>query len=55
MRGQAALQAVYDPDRLKTPLLKEKDAFVPIGFDEAQALVKTSHGREPAGADRVRI
>jgi molybdopterin-containing oxidoreductase family iron-sulfur binding subunit len=40
MRGQAALQAVYNPDRLKTPLLREKEGFVPIGFDRAQALLK---------------
>jgi len=56
MRGQAALQAVYNPDRLKTPLLKEKDGFVPIGFDRAQALLKTKVWEAARrGADRVRL
>ena len=27
MRGQAALQGIYNPDRIKTPLLKEKDGW----------------------------
>ena len=56
MRGQAALQAVYNPDRLKTPLLKEKDRFIPIGFDRAISLIK-SKAWEAArrGADRVRL
>ncbi len=56
MRGQAALQAVYNPDRLKTPLLKEKDGFVPIGFDRAQALLKAKAWEAARrGADRVRL
>jgi anaerobic selenocysteine-containing dehydrogenase len=54
IRGQAALQAVYNPDRLQTPLLKEKDGFVPIGYDQARALLK-SKAWEAArkGPDRV--
>jgi anaerobic selenocysteine-containing dehydrogenase/Fe-S-cluster-containing dehydrogenase component len=56
MRGQAALQAVYNPDRLKTPLLKEKDGFVPIGFDRAQALLKTKVWEAARrGPERVRL
>ena len=56
MRGQAALQAVYNPDRLKTPLLKEKDGFVPIGFDRAPALLKTKAWEAARrGPDRVRL
>ncbi|MHC4639455.1 MAG: nitrate reductase, partial [Planctomycetota bacterium] len=27
MRGQATLQGIYNPDRIKTPLLKEKDGW----------------------------
>ena len=54
IRGQAALQAVYNPDRLQAPLLKEKNGFVPIGYDQARALLK-SKAWEAArkGPDRV--
>ncbi|MCU0602022.1 MAG: 4Fe-4S dicluster domain-containing protein [Desulfobacterales bacterium] len=56
MRGQAALQAVYNPDRLKTPLLKEKDGFLSIGFDRAQALLKTKVWEAARrGPERVRL
>jgi molybdopterin-containing oxidoreductase family iron-sulfur binding subunit len=56
MRGQAALQAVYNPDRLKTPLLKEKEGFVPIGFGRAQALLKTKVWEAARrGPERVRL
>jgi len=40
MRGQAALQGIYNPDRIKTPLLKEKDGWRPISFPQAQNLLK---------------
>lgn len=39
MRGQAALQAVYNPDRIKTPLLKENNKWRPISFARAQTLL----------------
>jgi anaerobic selenocysteine-containing dehydrogenase/Fe-S-cluster-containing dehydrogenase component len=54
IRGQAALQAVYNPDRLKTPLLKGKEGFVPISYDQARALLR-SRTWEAArkGPDRV--
>jgi len=54
MRGQAALQAVYDPDRLKAPLLKKGDRWQPISFAKAEALLK-SRAEEAAakGANRV--
>ncbi len=39
IRGQAAPQAVFNPDRLKTPLLKEKNGFVPISYDQARSLL----------------
>ncbi len=56
MRGQAALQAVYNPDRLKTPLVKDKDGFRPIGFAEARALLKAKAWQAAGrGADRVRL
>ncbi|UCH23206.1 MAG: 4Fe-4S dicluster domain-containing protein [Deltaproteobacteria bacterium] len=40
MRGQAALQGIYNPDRIKTPLLKEKDGWRPVSFSEAEALLQ---------------
>ena len=56
MRGQAALQAVFNPDRLKTPLLKENDRFKPISFRQAQALIKEKADTAAAnGSDRVRM
>ncbi|HUV76857.1 MAG TPA: molybdopterin dinucleotide binding domain-containing protein [Desulfobacterales bacterium] len=39
MRGQAALQGIYNPDRIKTPLLKEKDQLRPISFSQAETLL----------------
>jgi molybdopterin-containing oxidoreductase family iron-sulfur binding subunit len=56
MRGQAALQAVFNPDRLKTPRLKDKNGFTPIGFDQAQALLKTKLWEAARnGSERVRL
>ncbi len=56
MRGQAALQGIYNPDRLKTPLLKEKDEWRPLSFSKAETLLK-SRAREASqnGPDRVRM
>ncbi|WP_054701896.1 molybdopterin dinucleotide binding domain-containing protein [Desulfosarcina cetonica] len=39
MRGQAALQGVYHPDRLKQPQLKTADGWQEIPFYKAKALV----------------
>jgi anaerobic selenocysteine-containing dehydrogenase/Fe-S-cluster-containing dehydrogenase component len=56
MRGQAALQAVYNPDRLQSPLLREKDGFTPIGFEQARTLLKAKAWEAARrGADRVRL
>ena len=56
MRGQAALQAIYNPDRIKTPLLKEKDTWQPISFSKAQALLKyKTHDASQNGSDRIRM
>jgi molybdopterin-containing oxidoreductase family iron-sulfur binding subunit len=56
MRGQAALQAIYNPDRIKTPLLKEKDTWQPISFSKAQALLKyKTHDAARNGPDRIRM
>ncbi len=40
MRGQASVQAVYHPDRIKIPMLKEKDTFKAISFDQAQQILR---------------
>lgn len=40
IRGQAALQSVYDPDRLMMPQLKTNQTFNPISFDQAFDLLK---------------
>src|SRR4029078_13490237 len=37
-RGHAALQGLYDPDRLKSPMVKEGGAWKVMGWDEAIAL-----------------
>ena len=40
VRGQAALQGVYNPDRVKTPLLREDRGWRPLTFSEAEAVLK---------------
>ena len=56
MRGQAALQGIYNPDRLKTPLLKKNDKWQPLSFSKAESILKT-RAREAVGKgpDRVRM
>ncbi|MGB5984706.1 MAG: hypothetical protein WBG37_05320, partial [Desulfobacterales bacterium] len=39
MRGQAALQGIYNPDRLDAPQIRDGDKFRPIGWDEARTLL----------------
>ncbi len=56
MRGQAALQGVYDPDRLKTPMIQENGVWKPISFEDAEALIvqkALEAGRQ--GPNRVRM
>jgi molybdopterin-containing oxidoreductase family iron-sulfur binding subunit len=40
MRGQASVQGVYNPDRIRRPLLKKKDAWQALSFQEAEVLLK---------------
>lgn len=55
-RGQAALQDVYHPDRLKTPLLRQKDGWRPISYSRAAAVLKSQARRAAAkGPGRVRM
>jgi len=56
MRGQAALQAIYNPDRIKTPLLREKDKWRPISFSKARSLLKyKTHDASQKGPDHIRM
>jgi anaerobic selenocysteine-containing dehydrogenase/Fe-S-cluster-containing dehydrogenase component len=56
MRGQAALQGVYNPDRINTPLLKENDEWRPLSFPAAEALLKDRAAKAARnGQDRVRM
>jgi molybdopterin-containing oxidoreductase family iron-sulfur binding subunit len=54
MRGQAALQAVYHPDRLKTPQLKENGAWRALSWGEGEALLQEKL-RTAAKAGGVRV
>ena len=40
MRGQAGVQGVYNPDRIRRPLLKKKDGWQALSFQEAEVLLK---------------
>jgi molybdopterin-containing oxidoreductase family iron-sulfur binding subunit len=56
MRGQAALQGLYNPDRLKTAMLKEKGKWQPLSFSKAESIIKIK-ATEAAqkGSNRVRM
>ena len=49
IRGQAALQGLYNPDRLWMPLLKTEDGWQEIPFEKAEALIR---GKARAAANR---
>jgi anaerobic selenocysteine-containing dehydrogenase/Fe-S-cluster-containing dehydrogenase component len=56
MRGQAALQGIYNPDRIKTPLLKEREGWQPISFSKALKLLKDkAWTASQKGPNRVRM
>jgi molybdopterin-containing oxidoreductase family iron-sulfur binding subunit len=53
-RGQASLQALYNPDRISQPLLKVKGRFERITFDQAVSLVRQRiFAAAAAGPNRV--
>jgi molybdopterin-containing oxidoreductase family iron-sulfur binding subunit len=56
MRGQAALQGIYNPDRLKTAMLKENGKWQPLSFSKAESILKV-RATEAAknGSNRVRM
>ena len=43
-RGQAGLQGLYDPDRLRTPMKKDGGAWKPISWDEGLSLAASKLG-----------
>ncbi len=56
-KGAALADLHYDPDRLRHPLIKRKDRWVQVGWDEAFAAVETGlnplmerYGRDAVGA-----
>ena len=56
MRGQAALQGIYNPDRLQTPLLKTKDGWRAISFSKAYELFKSKADEaSQKGSDQVQM
>ncbi len=56
MRGQAALQGVYNPDRIKTPLLKKKGKWKAISLEEARVLVEEKSAQAgEKGENRTRL
>ena len=56
MRGQAALQGLYNPDRLKTPLLKKNGSWQPLSFSKAESILKIKAAEAALkGQNRVRM
>ena len=56
MRGQAALQGIYNPDRIKTPLLRVEGGWRPLSFPEAEAMLKGRlHRAARKGRERIRM
>jgi anaerobic selenocysteine-containing dehydrogenase/Fe-S-cluster-containing dehydrogenase component len=56
IRGQSALQRIYHPDRIKTPLLKDKDSWRPLSFSKAiQLLKEKTLAASKKGPNRIRM
>jgi molybdopterin-containing oxidoreductase family iron-sulfur binding subunit len=56
IRGQAALQGLYNPDRLNTAMVKESGRWQSISFDRAESILKARAAEAgKKGADRVRM
>jgi Fe-S-cluster-containing dehydrogenase component len=49
IRGQASVQGIYNPDRIKKPLLRKKDGWQAISFQEAEAILKQRIGSAADG------
>ena len=53
-RGQAALQGLYDPDRVRGPMRRNGEEWTEITWDEAeQELANALNAAQAAGANRV--
>lgn len=56
IRGQAALQGMYNPDRLKTAMLKKNGKWQSISFSKAESILKVRAAEAAQkGANRVRM
>jgi len=56
MRGQAALQGIYSPDRIIRPLLKDEGKWRSISFSRAKALLREKVSLSARkGSNRVRM
>jgi len=56
MRGQAALQGMYNPDRLKTAMLKENGQWQSLSFSKAESILKTKAAQAAQkGKNRVHM
>ena len=56
MRGQAALQGLYNPDRLKTAMLKENGKWQTLSISKAESILKVKVAEAAQkGANRVRM
>ncbi|MFP4159207.1 MAG: 4Fe-4S dicluster domain-containing protein [Desulfobacterales bacterium] len=56
IRGQAAVQEVYHPDRLKKPLIRQDNTWKTMDYDEAVSLLAQKASKAAARADnRVRM
>ncbi|MBC8246552.1 MAG: hypothetical protein H8E81_03100, partial [Deltaproteobacteria bacterium] len=56
IRGQAAVQAIYNPDRILTPMLKEAGKWHPVTFRQAEAILRgKSKQAAEKGYNRVRM
>jgi len=57
MRGQAALQGVYSPDRIRTPLLRKGGQLAPTTLAQAEEILRQRGERaaKEMGANRVRM
>ena len=52
MRGQAALQGIYNPDRLTTPLLKTAKGLEPVSMERAAGILKEKTKAAAAEGER---
>jgi len=54
-RGHAALQGLYDPDRLKTPMIREGTTWKPISWDEALSRIAMELAQSKAGGKQMAL